>query len=127
MNVIIVALGSNELPEWHMEQATAELNNLFASARWSPSIYTEPISCRRPAPFLNRVAIAETTLGVDGLLEQFKTLERKCGRLSDSKQTGIIPIDIDLVQWNQLLLKPDDYGRKYVQDALRWLEVSREK
>ena len=44
MNQIIIALGSNELPELHMEEATAELNNLFSSIRWSPAVYTEPIA-----------------------------------------------------------------------------------
>ena len=96
MNQIIIALGSNELPELHMEEATAELNNLFSSIRWSPAVYTEPIACLHPFPFLNRVAIAETSLDVEELHNMFKVLEKKLGRLSTSKQTGIIPIDIDL-------------------------------
>lgn len=124
MNQIIIALGSNELPELHMEEATAELNNLFFSIRWSPAVYTEPIACLHPFPFLNRVAIAETSLDVEELHNVFKVLEKKLGRLSTSKQTGIIPIDIDLIQWNQQLLKPNDYDRVYVQEALRWLAVS---
>lgn len=124
MNQIIIALGSNELPELHMEEATAELNNLFSSIHWSPAVYTEPIACLRPFPFLNRVAIAETSLDVEELHNVFKVLEKKLGRLSTSKQTGIIPIDIDLIQWNQQLLKPNDYDRVYVQEALRWLAVS---
>ncbi len=124
MNQIIIALGSNELPELHMEEATAELNNLFSSIRWSPAVYTEPIACLHPFPFLNRVAIAETSLDVEELHNMFKVLEKKLGRLSTSKQTGIIPIDIDLIQWNQQLLKPNDYDRVYVQEALRWLAVS---
>ena len=124
MNQIIIALGSNELPELHMEEATAELNNLFSSIRWSPAVYTAPIACLHPFPFLNRVAIAETSLDVEELHNVFKVLEKKLGRLSTSKQTGIIPIDIDLIQWNQQLLKPNDYDRVYVQEALRWLAVS---
>ena len=124
MNQIIIALGSNELPELHMEEATAELNNLFSSISWSPAVYTEPIACLRPFPFLNKVAIAETSLDVEELHNMFKVLEKKLGRLSTSKQTGIIPIDIDLIQWNQQLLKPNDYDRVYVQEALRWLAVS---
>ena len=122
MNQILVALGSNEFPELHIEQATAELTGLFSSVKWSPAVYTEPIACSRPIPFLNRVAMAETLLGIEELHEQFKLLEKKMGRLPTSKHTGIIPIDIDLIRWNRVLLKPDDYLRSYVQDALHWLE-----
>ena len=58
---------------------------------------------------------------VDELHALFKQIERRMGRTAEGKRQGIIPIDIDLIRWNDHLLKPDDYRRDYVQEALAQL------
>lgn len=40
------------------------------------------------------------------------------GRKQGDKAKGNIPIDIDLLQWNDQTLKPQDLQRPYVQSAL---------
>ena len=53
-----------------------------------------------------------------------KTLpeETSCGRTSLSKQTGIIPLDIDLLMIDNTVLKPEDMQKHYVRQALEGLE-----
>ncbi len=117
-NHIIVALGSNDHPEQHILQATNELNRLLEEVCWSSAVYTLPIGCSNPSSFLNKVAVAKTSMDVDELQALFKEVERRMGRTAEGKRQGIIPIDIDLIRWNDRLLKPDDYHRDYVQAAL---------
>lgn len=120
-NHIIVALGSNDRPEQHILQATNELNRLLEEVCWSPAVYTLPIACSNPSSFLNKVAVAKTSMEIDELHALFKQIEQRMGRTAEGKRQGIIPIDIDLIRWNDRLLKPDDYRRDYVQEALAQL------
>ena len=48
-----------------------------------------------------------------------KAMEKRLGRMSDSKQKGKIPIDIDLLLWNGTILKPADWEKEYVQQLFR--------
>ena len=41
------------------------------------------------------------------------------GRLPTHKKEGKIIIDIDLLQWNGEILKPDDFKRDYMKQLLK--------
>ena len=41
--------------------------------------------------------------------------------VSAGKHQGIVPLDIDVLQWNEQILKPADMKRDYVREALRSL------
>ena len=80
-------------------------------------------ACVNPSFFLNRVGIAYTSLSTTELIRHFKQIERALGRVSESKHLGIIPMDIDLLQWNDDLLKPDDLQRSYIKAGISQLSV----
>ena len=71
--------------------------------------------------FLNQVAIAFTSEEPDQLIAIFKQIEKKLGRAPEDKQKENILMDIDLLQWNDRVLKPYDLQRPYIQSALRAL------
>jgi 2-amino-4-hydroxy-6-hydroxymethyldihydropteridine diphosphokinase len=50
-----------------------------------------------------------------------KDLEEEAGRTPEGKHQGIVPLDIDVLQWNEQILKPADMKRDYVREALRSL------
>ena len=54
----------------------------------------------------------------------FKQIEQQSGRTPESKNNGIIPLDIDLLQWNDTILKPEDFRRPYVQSGLLSLSTT---
>lgn len=65
------------------------------------------------AHYLNCVAVVETTLSrteFESMLERF---ERLGGRRPDSKQRGSMPIDIDLVLWDDTVVSQHDYEAPY--------------
>ena len=47
-----------------------------------------------------------------------KKIEKILGRTQEDKKRGIIAIDIDLLQWNHQVLKPDDLQREYIQKGI---------
>ena len=122
LNKIILSLGSNQDQEKNMAEAVRILRNQFVSIAFSNSVYTEPIGLTGSAPFLNWVAVAYTSEQPDEIKHLLKRIEYKLQRMPDDKNFGIVPIDIDLLQWNELILKPDDLRRDYIIEGIRALE-----
>lgn len=88
-------------------------------SRFSEAIYTEPIGLSDSGLFLNQVAVAGTNASLEEVRRAVKAMEKRLGRMSDSKQKGKIPIDIDLLLWNGTILKPADWEKEYVQLLFR--------
>ena len=55
---------------------------------------------------------------VKGIL---KRIESDNGRTPDSRQTGIVTLDIDLLKFDNRTLKPEDMEKDYVRRALQSL------
>lgn len=118
-NRIILSLGSNKDRERNMDLATELLQDIFPDIRFSERIETEPYgSLTGSALFLNQVAIADTPLTAEEIIRQFKEIEKQIGRQPEDKSLGAISIDIDLLVWNDIILKPDDWQREYIQSLL---------
>ena len=120
MHQCILCIGSNYRAV--MEMAEMLLNQRFPSIRWGKLIKTLPEETSCPAPYLNRAALLNTIWDADTLRYYFKSIEKACGRTSLSKQTGIIPLDIDLLIIDNTVLKPEDMQKHYVRQALEGLE-----
>lgn len=69
-------------------------------------------------PFRNVLAAFETELTPDEVVEKTKMVEYAVGRTPKDKKEGKVIIDIDLLQYDDEILRPDDYERSYVQDLL---------
>lgn len=124
LNRIIVCMGSNRNPAANVECAGRLLCDYFISPRFSVPVYTEPIGAGLSGLFLNQIIIAYTADQPDEVIRVLKQIERQVGRTPQDKLHGDIPIDIDLLQWNDLILKPDDLRREYVISGICSLSVS---
>ncbi len=82
-------------------------------------IYSTPAINGKGNDYTNSVMKIECELEHDDLKAQFKQYEKDCGRTPESKILGIVPIDIDIVTWNEEILKPSDYSREYFQKGLK--------
>ena len=115
---VIIGLGSNWKSEVHIQQANRLLMDYFEEIHFSEPVYTEPIGMSQSNLFLNQVAIAYTFRPIEEVKTALKLMEKQLGRTPQSKQQGIIPIDIDLLQWDNLLLKSDDLERDYIKNGI---------
>ena len=87
--------------------------------RHDPVLRSGLYGAGRFARFLNQVAVAGTEASQEEVERALKDMEKRLGRMPDSKQKGQIPIDIDLLFWNGTILKPADWEKEYVQLLFR--------
>lgn len=101
-----------------MERATDILLARFTEIRLSEPIVTAPVNSPSTDSFLNRVAILYSAESATAIVSQLKEIERMLGRKSSDKLSGSIPIDIDLISYDDIVMKPDDMERSYVKSGL---------
>lgn len=124
LNEIIVCIGSNRNPTANVECAGRLLCDYFTSLRFSAPVYTEPIGVGLSGLFLNQVVTAYTPDHPEEVNRVLKQIERQMGRTPQDKLRGDIPIDIDLLQWNDQVLKPADLQKEYVISGIRSLSAT---
>ena len=119
----ILCLGSNFYRIAHMAYAQRDLKKHFPTIRFSEEMETEAIGSRFLSPFRNQVASFETTLSSEEVRAILKQIERDLGRLPEEKPQGVIRIDIDLLMYDDCVLKPADLERDFVVEGLKSLSL----
>lgn len=119
LNRVVLCLGSNLNRESKIEEASVLLRSYFDSICFSEAVYTESVGEESlSSPFLNQVAIAYTRYTPIEIHAALKQMEYVLGRRPEDKLKGLIPIDIDLLQWNEQILKEEDLKRSYIKESL---------
>lgn len=72
--------------------------------------------------YVNSVARGNTSLSADDIRQALKEYERNMGRTPEAKAQGIVPIDLDLLSYGDIILKSKDLQQEYVLRGLRELE-----
>lgn len=122
-NKAIVSIGSNQERTKNVKHVMAMLSKHFPNIRFSTPQLTEPIDLPEDAkPFLNLLALIETELDRETLNARLKKIEEKLGRDPDDDEEGIIPMDLDIIEWNDEVFKPRDMVRPYVVAGLDELD-----
>lgn len=124
MNFAVLSLGSNSTDkESQMKNAIKQMKQIFDNVVVS-EIYEVPAYNGIDASYLNSVMVVLTTMPIDNVNSLLKRWEIECGRTSESKQKGVVPIDLDIVIWNSEVLRPIDYSRSYVSLGISQLLAS---
>ncbi len=124
---IIISLASNDQQRENLEEARCRLLRILSSFSFSREIWTEPFSltkqeekgdkCKKPL-YLNQLCFGTTFLSVDELQKELKNIERKMGRSPESKLQGLVPIDLDLLLYDNDRYHLSDWERPYVTALL---------
>ena len=122
LNKGILVLGSNYEKEKNVEAARQLLKVSFPHIRFAPEVYTRPVGCHNPESFLNQVALLKTSLPQPSVSQLLKEIETTIGRTPEDKIKEQIVIDIDLVWWNNVPLKPSDLSREYIRKGIEELD-----
>lgn len=113
-----ICLGSNFDRESHMKAARKALTSTFRDIRFGTEMVTEAIGKKFLSPFSNQVAKFSTALHSEEVRVILKQIERDNGRLPEEKEYGIVKIDIDLLKYDDTVLKPNDLKKDFVQVGL---------
>ncbi len=104
MGTAYLSLGSNQDAERHLSGAIAELRARFGEVRVSPAYRTPAVGFDGP-DFINAAAVLETDLGPVALDAWLHALEDAHGRRRDQPRFSDRPLDIDLVFYDDLVLR----------------------
>lgn len=123
MHKVLIGIGTNSDANFNMKQAINYLLSYFPNIKFTNWIETQPFGIGFNTPFLNSLAYFETEKSKDEVQLQVKSIEKKMGRKPSHKTEGRIIIDIDLIKWDNEILKPDDFKRDYMQQLLQEINV----
>lgn len=123
MHQVYLCFGSNAgCREANIEAARRRVEAVAQSLRMSAPRESNDAS-GLGAPYVNVVAECRTALCLEELRSLLRRFEAEGGRTAESKARGVMPIDIDIVEWDGVVLSPDDFNRPYYREARKELLV----
>ncbi len=118
MHKVLLCIGTNTNACFNMKRAIDCLRSYFPNIRLTSTIESAPYGANYEGLFLNTLAYFETNMPKDDIQLRCKTIERNMGRQPTHKAEGKIIIDIDLIKWDNEVLKPEDFKRGYMKELL---------
>ena len=97
MNEGIIILGSNQNPEENLEKAIERINEKYEVIDKSKVLITLPRTKKYKNHFLNQAIKILSDEYYEDSVRFFKQIESELGRTPESKEQGLMPIDIDFV------------------------------
>ena len=122
MHTCLLCLGSNLDASTRLSAARSALLSHFPDIRFSNEMVTEAIGSGFLSPFHNQVARLTTSLPAEEVRAILKGIEQAQGRIPEDKANGIVKLDIDLLVYDDGVLKPKDLEREFVKIGLEELE-----
>ncbi len=123
MSTILLTIGSNIFAKTNIDKAKRMLTFLFPDIIFSEPILTEPEEEKYSYLFRNVLAVVNTEMRPEEVIDKIKQTERAVGRTPRDKYLGKVVIDIDLIKYGDNILRPLDYEREYVQRLLSTIEI----
>lgn len=72
-------------------------------------------------PYVNILIKGSSPISLSEFTTVIKFIEQQLGRTENSKSSGIMPVDIDLVIWDNEIIDAAEYQRPHFQKLLRAL------
>lgn len=117
MNRIAIGIGSNsDNADSSVNSAIVWCSEIFSNVVASSVYITDPVGKKAISVgrrYSNAVIVGNTPLSKDEIITSLKDYENNHGRTLASRSTGIVTIDLDLVIYNDEILKPTDINRDY--------------
>jgi len=124
MNHFQILLASNSNSIENMNNAQIRLKELFPREIWfSDLIESTPIDTNGKGKldgpnYLNSICLAQSDATLEQIQLLLKKLETMMGRKKGSEGKVEVVIDLDLVLWNDQILRPWDVSQTYYKDCL---------
>ncbi len=113
LSEVIISLGSNHGNRIGNVAKAIEWLHCFSDNFKCSSIYETPEIHGKGDPYMNAVVRLYTSNPLDTMQLLTKAFERDNGRDEKCRSKGMVPIDIDIVVWNSIILRPLDYSREF--------------
>lgn len=121
----LISLGSNYEADKYIPYALARLRATLSIERETELMLTEPVGFPYPSGFFTNVIIkAKTELSREKLHQLLHDLEAYAGR--NRSTPALVPLDADLIIWENEVLKPQDLQRPYFPRSF-WAREEQER
>ena len=116
---VILSLAANRFQVRNLSRARQCLEESLSDLHYTREHWTQPIgnSNRRDA-YLNQLASGMTTMDEESLNARLKQMEVSFGRSEQKRRLGIVPIDLDILQFDGERRHLRDWERPYVKELL---------
>ncbi len=122
MNTAIVMLGSNTNAEQNIDLAKEKISEFYEIISVSSPLITKPHGKHYLSDFRNEAVKLLSDETAEETKATFKQIEIDMGRTPENKKQGNMPIDIDLIYWNETIVNNDyerfDFVRKCTNEIL---------
>lgn len=113
MNKIVLCIGSNSEDRTNNVKLGLDIISTVLCNLQESRIYETPPVKGRGNSYANAVIKGDTLSGYEELVEFTKRQELIFGRDEQARLRGEVPIDIDIVIWNDVILRPRDFKQSF--------------
>lgn len=119
MNRFFILMGSNTNSALNLDAARMKLSKLFGSnVLFSDTLLSSNSENSDDKNlYSNIVCTGWTNCNAEEVVGKLKAVENECGRLRGALANGEVSIDLDLVEWNNSILKAKDASQNYYRDC----------
>ncbi|MDE6682471.1 MAG: 2-amino-4-hydroxy-6-hydroxymethyldihydropteridine diphosphokinase [Muribaculaceae bacterium] len=126
MKGVYLSLGSNYGDRRsNVENALLRMEEILKDVRKSEVYETKAVHGFGPAYF-NAVIYGTTNLEYEELNMFLKGYEKECGRTPESKLRNEVVIDLDIVVWDNEIVRPTDFAREFFQIGYKKMQIGNE-
>ena len=119
MHKVLISLAANINHKKNLCRARKALAQILSLPVYSKELWTEPEgsspSVAHSRKYLNQLVRAETSLSIDELNKLLKATEVQMGRTPEQRQQGLVPIDLDLLEYDGTRYHLRDWQRSYMK------------
>ena len=118
----LISLGANTPDKKkRLDDAIVAIAQIACIKAQTPIYETPAEGSTATKPYANALILIETETEYDELRATFKQWEAQAGRTPESKAQGIIPLDVDIITWNDKVIKERDMEFNYMKKGLELL------
>lgn len=118
MTEAVISLGSNFFADENLNRTKMLLKEHFTILTESSILFTQPHGKQYKNTFSNQAVKIQSSHTKIDTISIFKHIEKQLGRTPQSKSEGVIPIDIDLIIWNNEITHPDYFRFDFVKQTV---------
>ncbi len=121
VNTASICLGANT-PDAsvRLEAAFAFVDTLGTVSQSTPPYPTAPEYAGETEPYLNQIVILATELGLEDLCRRTKAYQTAVR--DENEYAPLVNIDIDIVEWNDMVVRQADASASYYRTGLSMLK-----
>ena len=125
MHQVVISLAANRFQKKNLSRARQRLGEVLSDVCFTAEHWTQPMNTSRKDAYLNQIATGTTTMDEATLNDWLKDTELQFGRTEAKRRLGIVPIDLDLLLFDDERRHLSDWERPYVKNLMA--ELHRER